>query len=86
MTEVVSLVIKPTVDDEIRQDIIGMLKRALEQAEAGEIDTVFMIVIRPDGTWNDRCGGLTRYGQTIGCIETIKQKMIHNYLRQEDDL
>ena len=85
MTEVVSLVSKPTVEQEIKNDLVEMLRRTLAEAESGEISGVFMIVTRLDGDWSDRWTGITKMSDTIGRVEIIKQQLIHKYLSGEGE-
>ena len=86
MTEVVSLVAKPTVEQEIQSDLVEMLRKTLAEAESGEINGIFMIVTRMDEQWCDRWTGTTKLSEVVGRIEIIKQKIVHQYLRSENDI
>ena len=79
MTEIVSLVQKPTVTEEIRSNVVNILRETLEQAERGEIDTVIMILHHPDGDWTDRASSTEIFSDSIGRLEILKQKWISNY-------
>jgi hypothetical protein len=86
MTEVVSIVRKKTVDEEIKSRVIEMLKTTLAEAEAGDIGAIFMIVERPDEMWTERWDGTAKLSEMIGRIEIIKHKIIHQYFESEGEL
>lgn len=81
MSAPIQLVTKPKVEDEVRESVLRALRQTLEQAEAGEIDTVIMILGHPDGEWSDRCTSTTKLSEAIGRIEITKQEWIAEYLR-----
>jgi hypothetical protein len=81
VSDVAQLVPKPTIRDEIREDIIATLRRTLAEAEAGEIIGLFMIKKGPSGHWSDSRSGVTEFSDFIGKIEIVKQDWIEHYRR-----
>jgi hypothetical protein len=82
MTEPLRIVQPPTVPEEIRQGVVGLLKDALAQAEAGELDAVIVILKRPTG-WSDMRSGVMDFPDAIGRLEIVKQSWIAHYLYGE---
>lgn len=77
----VSLVTKPTADKEVQENIIGLLRKTLEEAERGEIDNLVMIIGTPSGEWTNRASETVKFSQAIGQLEITKQEWIVNYLK-----
>ena len=86
MTEVVSLVAKPTAKQEIKDDLIDLLTKTLEEAKSGELTGVFMIIEQSDEMWSDRWTGMVKFSELLGRIEIVKQRIIHNYLSSENEI
>lgn len=78
---VVSLVNKATADEEVKESVIRLLRETLEQAEAGEVDSILMIVGSPSGEWLDKASETVKFSETIGRLEISKQEWINRYLR-----
>jgi len=83
MTTPVSLVTKPTVADNIKNDIVEILRESLARAEAGEVDALLLIEKRPDGHWRDERSGCTNFPDAIGRLEIVKQAWITHYLGEK---
>lgn len=83
MTSPVALVSKPTVAGSIKSVVVDLLKEALVKAEAGEIESVIIILKRPDGTWHDDRSGCIGMVDAIGHLEIIKQAWINVYLKED---
>lgn len=79
MTTPIALVSKPTAAEEVRTSVIDVLRETLAQAEAGEIDSVAMILGHPDDTWSDRYSGVLNFSSVIGRIEILKLKWIRQH-------
>jgi hypothetical protein len=84
MTAPVSLVAKPTAEEEVRQSVISVLRMALEEAEAGNVDGVAMILSHPDGTWTHRGSEHMEFSRMVGRFEMLKQKWIAEHFERED--
>ena len=83
MTQPVALVPKPKASDEVRESVIRLLRKSLDEAEAGEIVSAIMILRRADGEWIDRASTTERFSEDIGRLEITKQKWIAQYLQDE---
>lgn len=81
MSEPLKLVVKSPAD-EIRADVLDILREQLARAEAGEIDSVLVVFKYPDGHWGHRHSGVVGFSEAIGQIETIKQDWIDAYRNQ----
>lgn len=84
MKKPITLVTKPTAKDEIRDSIVRDLRGVLAQAEAGDIEAVIMLVLHPNGEWSGNDIATTRFSETIGRIEIVKQKWISQYLASRE--
>ena len=79
---VIGLVTPPTAADDVRENIIRMLKETLELAERGELASVVMIVEWADGQWSHESSGTAEMSRDIGHLEIVKQRLIESYNRQ----
>lgn len=77
----IALVPKPTADAEVRDSVIGLLRRTLDDAEAGNITTLVMVLGHPDGEWSDRVSATNQLSEAIGRLEITKQEWIASYLK-----
>jgi hypothetical protein len=80
MTAPIAFVPKPSVADNIKSDVVVMLREVLAEAERGEIDAVIVIKRMPDGYWADRRSGVIHFSDAIGKLEIVKQSWIASYL------
>lgn len=80
MSAVLKLAVPPTLGEEIKQDCVRILKKALIMAEAGEVESVLMICKRTDDTWSDEHSGTLKTSEAIGYLEICKQRWISQYL------
>lgn len=78
------VVAAPSAEDEIRVEVVNMLKEALEQAERGEVSEIFMILKHP-GTdeWSDRATMTQHLSEWIGKLEITKQSWITQFLKED---
>jgi hypothetical protein len=81
----VTLVPKPTAQDEVRESIISILRETLAEAEAGNIDTVIMLLSHPNGEWTNRSSGTNKFSEAIGRLEITKADWIKGHLGRRDD-
>lgn len=82
MSEVIKLAPKTTIDDEIKQAAIDMLRKALAEAESGNVSMCIVILRHPDGTWSDERSGSTNFPDAVGRLEIVKQAWITSYLNE----
>jgi hypothetical protein len=75
---------KPTVAEDIKQQCIDLLRKALQEAEAGEVVSAFVILKRPDHTWSDERSGTMDFPDAIGRLEIVKQSWIRHYLAPDE--
>lgn len=78
---IASLVPKPTANEEVRESVVRLLRWSLEQAEAGNVDTLIMILGHPDGEWSDKVSETVKFSEAIGRLEITKQEWIAQYLK-----
>lgn len=71
-----SIVAAPTVQDEIKGNIIDDLREMLVKAEAGEIEGLILVAKYPSGKWSDRRSGCIDFPGAIGYLEIVKQAWI----------
>ena len=81
----IALVTKPSATDEVRESILRVLRETLAEAEAGNIDTVIMILGHPNGEWTDRTSGTNRFSDAIGRLEITKADWIKGHLARRDN-
>lgn len=79
MKEPLALVPKATASDEIRESVVKLLRKSLEEAENGDIVSVIMILRHPDGEWSDRCSATGAFSEDIGRLEITKQQWIARF-------
>ena len=82
MTQPIALVTKPTVAEEIKVEVLRILREALAKAEAGDVESCIVILRHPGGSWSDERSGLLKMAEAIGHIEIVKQSWITSYLRE----
>lgn len=83
MVDPVVLVPKPTADNEVRRNVIDLLRETLVDAEAGKIITALIIIEYTDGEWGNRWSGTTHFVDTIGRLEVTKYEMIKQFADKE---
>jgi hypothetical protein len=83
MTAPVNLVPPPKAEQRIRESVVAILRETLQEAEAGEIECVMMIVVRPGGGWQPRISATDNFSGMIGRLEIAKQEWVIDYLSQE---
>jgi hypothetical protein len=79
---ILSVVTPPTVATEIRETVIELLERRLEEARAGKVDTVVIICHYVDGDWSDCASSTEIFSDAIGRLEILKQDWVQRVLRQ----
>lgn len=80
MTKTIVLVPTPTAAEIFRTACVDILRERLAQAEAGDIDSVVLIVKHADGTWSDDRSGVDGFPEAIGRLEITKQAWVRAYL------
>jgi hypothetical protein len=85
VTKVVSLTTKPPVAQEIKDNIIEILKQYLEKAEKGEISCVIVIAGFPGGIWSNDMSSTLDFPTAIGKLEIAKQEWIGQELSQAQE-
>lgn len=81
MSTPVTLVPKAKTTDDVRESVVRLLRDSLAQAEAGDVDTVIIILSHPDGEWSDRCSDTEKLSEAIGRLEITKQEWVSQYLK-----
>jgi hypothetical protein len=84
VSNVIGLVAKPTAEDDVRESVIRLLRKTLEEAEAGEVDSLVMIVGCPNGEWSDRASETVKFSEAIGRLEITKQDWIARFMRDRE--
>jgi hypothetical protein len=79
MADIIKLATAPTLSDEIKDSTIKLARTVLEDAEAGNVATLLVIAIRPDGSWSREWSGTENMSDAIGKIEIAKQEWIATY-------
>ncbi len=72
MTGPVKLVPKPTVDAEIRDGAIALLREAIADVEAGKVLGVIVLSKETDGMWMHRASATISVREEIGSLEMLK--------------
>lgn len=72
----VELVGTPSVEHDLRKDSIDLLKRALVEAQAGDVKSVIVILKRDDNFWSVEYTGVENFADAIGQIEIVQQEWI----------
>jgi hypothetical protein len=71
-----SLAVIKSKKQEANQSAVDVLEGLLADAKAGEIETVFVIAIRPDQTYRSLGSESLDRLRNIGAIETIKRDLM----------
>lgn len=79
---IVKLAPKPTLDDEIKEGAAKLARDVLADVEAGNVTTLLVIAVRPDGTWSREWSGTAEMAAMIGRLEITKQEWIAEYSRK----
>ena len=84
MTSVVSIVPKPTADEEVRKSVVETIEWALTAANAGGVTSVVIIALHPDGSWSDWHSATNEGSHIVGCLELAKYKRAASLLNTEE--
>lgn len=68
------------VDEQMRANCVRVLKEALAQAEAGELESILIISRRVDDRWRYEYTGVKRMTETIGQLTIVRHAWITEYL------
>lgn len=68
MVEPLKLAPKPKVNDTIKQGVIELAEKLLEECRSGEIESFFAILSRNDGSWSERISPTPDRSYLIGKI------------------
>ena len=66
---------------QVQQSVIDALMDALEQAKAGTIAEVILLITRPDGDVSDMASATMDFPRAIGQLELTKQDWISQFTR-----
>lgn len=80
--KIVELVPKPSLDDEIKDGAVKLARTVLKDVEAGNVTTLLVIAVRPDGTWSREWSGTAEMAAMIGRLEITKQEWIAEYSKK----
>ena len=78
----IGIVPKLTLPEQSRADVVDILRRALNKAEAGEVETVLVIMKHPDQTWSDERSIAMDFPEAIGRLEIVQHAWMTQYLSQ----
>jgi hypothetical protein len=78
----IKLVPGPTAKDDVRESVLRLLRKTLEEAEAGQVQSLTMIIEAPNGEWINRCSDTVKFSEAIGRLEITKQEWIDQYLKE----
>ncbi len=67
---------KAAAEDENKSDVLDILRATLAEAERGEIESVSLIISRPDGTWTHRTTPTKSLTGLIGKLEIAAHDLI----------
>jgi hypothetical protein len=67
----IKLVARPTVDDEIRNASIAILREALADVEVGKVSSIIVLSKETDGTWMHRATATISIREEIGSLEML---------------
>lgn len=79
---VVELTPKPRLADEIRESALKLAREVVADIEAGNVTTLLVIAVRPDGSWSREWSGTPEMAAMIGRLEITKQEWIMEYSKQ----
>ena len=75
-----------TAKEELRAEVIALLRDALEQAEAGDVDEVLILMRHPgDDEWSNLASETLGFAAWIGRIEITKLDWIEQYREHHRD-
>ena len=80
----VKLVTPPSVDQEIRDGAIKILREAIADVEAGTVLGVIVLTKEVGGTWYHRASGTISVREEIGSIEMLKFDRIMRTLNVDE--
>ncbi len=76
---------KQTVENEVQESVVGVLKEYLAKAEAGQLNCVIVIAGFLDGMWTDDMSSTLDFPTAIGRLEIAKQEWIAQELNSKED-
>jgi hypothetical protein len=79
---VLKLTAKPTLSDEIKESAVKLAREVLADVEAGNVTTLLVIAVRPDGTWSREWSGTADMAGVIGRLEITKQEWIAQFSKK----
>jgi hypothetical protein len=80
MNDPLTLITKPKAADDIKVEILDILRGALAEAEAGELDALILVKRQVGGKWGNDRSGLLSITDAVGRLEIIKQEYVYQYL------
>ncbi len=64
------------VDEQIREEVVALLERYLEEAKRGDVSEIFILAQHTDATWTDRSSSVLELDKWIGRMERTKLEWI----------
>lgn len=83
MNNTVRLVPAPSIEEEIRDSAVALLREALLDAESGNVSGVIIITKEKDGMWGHRVTPSLSVREEIGAIEAYKWDRFARLEREE---
>jgi hypothetical protein len=77
---VIALAPKLTADEEVKASVVNILKKALEEAESGQIISVVVLLGCVNGDWCNRASETINFSSCIGQLEITKHELIKQFL------
>jgi len=77
------LVPKPSIENQIKEQVAKILRKLLTESEAGQIAAMLVICKRPDGSWYDECTSVMHFPDAIGRLEIVKHDWITQFLKDD---
>ena len=79
MVEPIALVTKPTAQTEVRESIVAILRKTLNEAEAGEITSLVILAEDADGDWINRSSDTQHFSKSIGRLTITLIEWVMRY-------
>ena len=77
------LVPKPSIENQIKEQVAKILRKLLTESEAGQIAAMLVICKRPDGSWYDERTSVMYFPDAIGRLEIVKHDWITQFIKDD---
>ena len=84
MSAPVKLVTAPPFDEQVKLDLVTLLRSALARAEAGEVLGAIIVTKDTDGMWSHQTTASLSIREEIGALECLKWDRIHQAHAADD--